>query len=87
MAICEICGVKGRLHIHHIDGNHGNDVPENKKVLCNHCHHLAHIELWIAKTGRPGTKPLSERLPYGIPFPKLPLGEVKQQYKQCFPRA
>lgn len=35
---CESCGNKERLEVHHIDGNHKNNNPENWKVLCRRCH-------------------------------------------------
>lgn len=41
---CEECGntewIEGNipLEIHHIDGNHRNNIPENVKLLCPNCH-------------------------------------------------
>lgn len=41
---CEICGIsewQGQsisLHVHHIDGNHTNNVLENLQILCPNCH-------------------------------------------------
>jgi len=84
VGICEHCKEVKRLDVHHKDGNHDNDVPENWQSLCSRCHRLAHVDLCIATTGRPGTKPLSDRV-YGIP--KLPWAEVRRQYFACLPRA
>jgi hypothetical protein len=41
---CAICGIKGTqiLTIHHIDGNHANDVYDNTIVLCHNCHNQYH---------------------------------------------
>lgn len=34
---CERCGEPGRDR-HHIDGDTGNNVPENISILCRRCH-------------------------------------------------
>ena len=81
---CESCGRVGKLHVHHKDGNHANDVAENRMFLCPKCHRKAHVEMNIALTGRPSKQPLSERTP--DPFPSLGLGELKKQYAEHFPR-
>lgn len=50
---CEECGLKSRymagdylvkrkLTIHHKDGNHSNNDPENLQTLCRKCHDKAH---------------------------------------------
>lgn len=43
---CQRCGdvpVGRRLHVHHLDGDHGNDDLENLEILCVACHNnLAH---------------------------------------------
>lgn len=41
---CALCGLRDTqaLTIHHIDGNHGNDVYENTIVLCHNCHMRYH---------------------------------------------
>ena len=41
--ICACCGVNctentGLLHVHHMDGNRGNNKPSNLEVLCVACH-------------------------------------------------
>lgn len=43
---CQLCGFEGYnrktgnsiLQIHHIDGNSGNNTPENIQLLCPNCH-------------------------------------------------
>jgi 5-methylcytosine-specific restriction endonuclease McrA len=41
---CEVCGIsewqdkKLTLHVDHIDGNPGDDRPENMRLLCPNCH-------------------------------------------------
>ena len=82
-SLCSHCGEVKKLNIHHIDGNHYNDIPENRQPLCPRCHHLAHVELLIKNTGRPGTKPISERV---FDMPRVTKEEVKRQYLACFPR-
>jgi 5-methylcytosine-specific restriction endonuclease McrA len=41
---CAICGIKGIniLTIHHIDGNHANNIYENTIILCSNCHQKHH---------------------------------------------
>ena len=41
---CAICGTKGTnlLTIHHIDGNHSNNVYDNTIILCHNCHNQYH---------------------------------------------
>lgn len=39
---CEICGNEQNLHAHHIDGNIGNNMPENIQTLCSSCHAKHH---------------------------------------------
>jgi len=56
--ICEICGVPSsekKLDVHHKDGNHFNNKPENWQILCRKCHmtedgrmknlEIAHVKL------------------------------------------
>jgi len=82
--ICSKCGEKKKLDTHHRDGNHDNDVVLNRAYLCSRCHHLAHADLNLIKTGRPGTKPLSERAPED--FPRIPKDELRRQYEASFPK-
>ncbi len=39
------CGVSEKylLQIHHIDGNHNNNIPENLEVVCANCHVKRHL--------------------------------------------
>lgn len=36
--VCELCGIKANLDIHHIDGNWQNNNLDNLKCLCRSCH-------------------------------------------------
>jgi 5-methylcytosine-specific restriction endonuclease McrA len=42
---CRLCGgVDGSIDVHHLDGNHKNNNPENLVFLCRKCHNTkAHI--------------------------------------------
>lgn len=33
------------LHVHHIDGNHSNNVKENLEIVCSNCHIKRHLKL------------------------------------------
>jgi 5-methylcytosine-specific restriction endonuclease McrA len=46
---CEHCGLTGKVHIHHRDFNHSNDVPCNHQTLCPHCHTQIHIPNNLAR--------------------------------------
>lgn len=39
---CESCGYTEVLDLHHIDGDHNNNSPENHGVLCPNCHAKIH---------------------------------------------
>lgn len=41
------CGVSDvyLLQLHHIDGNHKNNYPENLEVVCANCHVKRHLKL------------------------------------------
>jgi hypothetical protein len=45
---CERCGFfpshRSQMDVHHRDGNHGNNAPENLEVLCANCHRLEHVD-------------------------------------------
>ncbi|SRR5260221_730614 len=43
---CE-CGEdkKYLLQIHHMDGNHNNNSPENLEIVCGNCHIKRHLKL------------------------------------------
>ena len=83
--ICQVCGELKKLDIHHKDGNHSNDIEENRVALCRKCHHHAHISLLFDTTGRVSTRPLSERTFEA--YEPIAWSEVKRQYSACFPRA
>lgn len=44
--ICKRCGFipedKCQLDVHHLDGNHNNNDPNNLQTLCANCHRLMH---------------------------------------------
>lgn len=55
---CECCGAKTKtsgndgIYIHHEDGNHSNNAPENLKMACPRCHNMEihnHAEDWMHK--------------------------------------
>lgn len=50
---CERCGfvpvVSAQLDVHHRDGDHANNVPENLETVCANCHRLEHAPLQRAK--------------------------------------
>ena len=49
---CVQCGVVDDLCIHHKDGDHYNNVPDNLQVLCNPCHNRMHKgEWWRSRKG------------------------------------
>ena len=35
---CESCGRAGRLELHHVNGDSGDDRPANLQILCRPCH-------------------------------------------------
>ena len=37
---CEVCKATENLHVHHIDGDHKNNVLENLTWVCVKCHNL-----------------------------------------------
>ena len=41
---CECCGFipmhPSQLDVDHIDGDHGNNAPNNLQTLCSNCHRL-----------------------------------------------
>lgn len=41
---------KAILEIHHADGNHQNNVPENLAIVCKKCHTVFHKEIKALKT-------------------------------------
>lgn len=61
-AMCEACGHMAKLHSHHVDGDQGNNLPENIQTLCAHCHGF-----WHNMLERRGL-PIGGRMPRLIPF-------------------
>jgi hypothetical protein len=42
---CTLCGSEDHLHVHHIDQDRTNDLPENLVTLCEICHARVHREM------------------------------------------
>ncbi len=49
---CEICKATESLHVHHIDGDHSNNVLENLTWVCVKCHNLIKHHRERDKNGR-----------------------------------
>lgn len=47
---CSVCGVQGRLHVHHLDWDHFNNAPSNLQTLCPSCHRKSHSPNYTAGT-------------------------------------
>ncbi len=45
---CNRCGATKALVIHHRDGVHTNNIPDNLEVLCSPCHSSHHKQEWWA---------------------------------------
>jgi len=45
---CNRCGATEALLIHHRDGVHTNNTPDNLEVLCSPCHTSHHKQEWWA---------------------------------------
>lgn len=45
VGVCVHCGSDENLHVHHIDRNRSNNLPENLLVLCAKCHIKEHAEI------------------------------------------
>ena len=43
---CNRCGTTDQLLVHHVDGDHTNNVVENLEVLCSPCHTSHHKQEW-----------------------------------------
>lgn len=43
---CNRCGATEALVIHHMDGVHTNNAPDNLEVLCSPCHSSHHKQEW-----------------------------------------
>jgi hypothetical protein len=42
---CEACGTRKSLQVHHVNGDHRDNRPENAQTLCIHCHKFWHDTL------------------------------------------
>lgn len=51
---CCICGESNAIQIHHIDGNHSNNVIDNLAVLCISCHDQVTKKGGVSKSISPG---------------------------------
>jgi hypothetical protein len=51
---CEECGKPDALDVHHVDGNHANNLVENLKRICRSCHMKAHAVARVCEVcGKP----------------------------------
>ena len=73
--VCEVCGKEGKIHIHHLDEDHGNNESDNKIALCPKCHRKQH------------DRPLGQKNDHVFNMPRLDLETIRQQYETCHPRA
>ena len=46
--VCEACGAKGKLHVHHKDADPLNNDPSNLRTLCPRCHRRSHSPNFMA---------------------------------------
>ena len=52
--VCEICGSKVNVDIHHKDGNHQNNDSKNLMLVCRSCHNKLHRQKSVCKIcGKP----------------------------------
>lgn len=70
-SFCEYCptevsdnpvGDQKRKEIHHIDGDHGNNVIDNLAVTCPSCHKKKHYEMGRTKHGERGWPVIKEKI-------------------------
>jgi hypothetical protein len=65
MCPCLKCGIdeiKGAIHEHHLNGDHGDNSPENKILLCANCHHTLHWGRWkLSDIGYPDVEIVRKR--------------------------
>lgn len=59
---CRQCDATTNLCVHHKDGVHTNNAPENLEVMCMSCHSRMHKSEWwrSRKAGRSAQTPLTE---------------------------
>lgn len=43
--VCEVCGSKKNIDVHHIDGDYRHNDPSNLMVVCRSCHMKIHKSL------------------------------------------
>lgn len=48
--VCSKCGTTIDVCVHHVDGNHDNESPDNLQWLCRSCHAKLHNELRRSKS-------------------------------------
>lgn len=60
--VCAICGSKEKLHVHHKDGNHNNNVLSNLCWLCCKCHFTVAHDYQRDHLGRFSGSKLNERV-------------------------
>ena len=51
---CQKCNSIDKLEVHHIDGNHGNNIHSNLTTLCSSCHKKEHYKMGRVKMGEKG---------------------------------
>lgn len=42
METCQMCGKKGKMDVHHIDGDYQNNSSDNLMIICRSCHNKIH---------------------------------------------
>lgn len=65
IGVCEHCGIKAEIDIHHKDKSHKNNDPGNLERLCRWCHRVA--------DGKHSRRPLAfneVRMQYQACFPR-----------------
>jgi len=78
IGICQECGVKDKINIHHIDENRKNNAPGNLISLCVICHRQKHLESIRKDRGACNNK---------LDHTLLPEQLKRWQYAFCFPRS
>jgi len=87
---CKRCGLEdgpnAAIHEHHLNGNHNDNLLENKIFLCANCHMTLHWKRWkLSDIGLPDIEikrrypSLTERI-YRIPYPNK--GELLDELKE-----
>lgn len=75
---CQFCGFKSQRwqEIHHIDGDHYNNAPDNLAVICIFCHMVFHIGraglageaelIWLPELDQPSLSHLARNIYVGM---------------------